>query len=136
MTLLPDNLFINLLEHNLLNPTKMLDMNTNNDNNNIPDAIKSLLIHGLKTLHNHFLNDTAATSVNNVTINVMDMDLQKPIATAQEMDIPVKEKMDILSGKNPSIWKDEMKDWTIELLDEVIVLFFIGRNYIPKDDNL
>src|ERR1700678_1891589 len=108
MTLLPDNLFINLWEHNLLNPTKMLDMNTNNDDNNIPDAIKSLLIHGLKTLHNHFLNDTAATSVNNVTINVMDMDLQKPIATAQEMDIPVKEKMDILSGKNPSIWKDEM----------------------------
>jgi hypothetical protein len=29
-----------------------------------------------------------------------------------------------------------MKDWTVELLDEEVVLFFKGRNYIPKDDNL
>jgi hypothetical protein len=52
------------------------------------------------------------------------------------MDIPVKEKMDILLGKNPNIKKDEIKDWTVELLNEGIVLFFKGRNYIPKDNNL
>jgi hypothetical protein len=52
-------------------------MNTNNDNDDIPDAIKILSIHGLKTLHNHFSNNTTAVSVNDVTINVMDMDLQK-----------------------------------------------------------
>jgi hypothetical protein len=52
-------------------------MNNNNDNEDTPDAIKSLSIHGLKTLHNHFLNNTMAISVNDITINVMDMDLQK-----------------------------------------------------------
>ena len=87
-------------------------------------------------LHNHFSNVTAAISVNDVIINVLDMNLQKRIAAAQEMDIPVKEKMNILLRKSPNIWKGEIKDWTVELLDERVVLFFKGQNYIPKDDNL
>src|ERR1700678_2191425 len=42
------------------------------------DPIKSLLVHGLKTLHNHFSKVTAATFVNDaMTVNIMDMDLQK-----------------------------------------------------------
>src|ERR1700678_223503 len=136
MILLPDNLFVNLLEYDMINPTKALDMNKNNDNNNLPDVIKSLSIHGLKTLHNHFSNDTTAFSVNDVIINVMDMHLQRPIATAQDMDLPIKEKLDVSLGKSPSMKTDEMKDWTVELFDEGVVLFFKGRNYIPKDDNL
>ena len=136
MVLLPENLFINLLERDMANPTRILAINNTDDENDTPDAIKSLSIHGLKTLRNHFSNDTAAISVNDVIINVLDMDLQKRIATAQEMDIPVKEAMNMLLKKNPNMWKDEMKDWTMELLDEGVVLFFKGRNYIPKDDNL
>jgi transposase InsO family protein len=120
----------------MANPTRILAINNTDDENDTPDAIKSLSIHGLKTLRNHFSNDTAAISVNDVIINVLDMDLQKRIATAQEMDIPVKEAMNMLLKKNPNMWKDEMKDWTMELLDEGVVLFFKGRNYIPKDDNL
>src|SRR5271168_1171176 len=111
MVLSPDNLFINLLEHNMVNPMRILAINDTNDEDDVPDAIKSLSIHGLKTLLNHFSNDTRAISVNDVIINVLDMDLQKRIATAQEMDIPVKRKMDILSRKSPNIWKDKMKDW-------------------------
>ena len=52
------------------------------------------------------------------------------------MDIPVKETMNVLLKKSPNIWKDKIKDWTVELLDEGVVLFFKGRNYIPKDDHL
>ena len=136
MVLLPENLFINLLEHDMANPTRILATNNTNDEDDTPDAIKSLSIHGLKTLHNHFPNDTVAFSVNDVIINVMDMDLQRRIATAQDMDTPVKEKLNILLEKSPNAWKDEMKDWTVELLDEGVVLFFKGRNYIPKDDDL
>src|ERR1700678_2817473 len=55
---------------------------------------------------------------------------------AQEMDIPVKEAMNIITKEKPDIWKDEMKDWTVELLYEGVVLFFKGQNYIPKDNNL
>jgi hypothetical protein len=52
------------------------------------------------------------------------------------MDIPVKERMNILLGKSPNIWKDEIKDWTMELLDEGVILFFKERNYIPRDNEL
>ena len=77
MILLPENLFIDLLEHNMANPTRILAINIVNDETNVPDVIKSLSIHGLKTLRNHFSNDTTAISVNDVIINVLDMDLQK-----------------------------------------------------------
>src|ERR1700678_2098087 len=90
MVLLPENLFINLLEHNMTNPTRILAINNTDNEDDDPDAIKSLSIHGLKTLRNHFSNNTAAFSVNDITINVMDMDLQRRITTAQDMDIPVK----------------------------------------------
>jgi hypothetical protein len=66
----------------------------------------------------------------------MDIDLQKRIAMAQDMDIPVNDTMDILLGKRPNIWKNELKDWRLEKLDEENVLFFKGRNYVPKDDEL
>src|ERR1700678_4413673 len=99
MVLLPENLFINLLEHDIANPTRILAINDTDDEYDTPDAIKSLSIHGLKTLCNYFSNDTAAFSVNDIIMNIMDMDLQKQITTTQEMDIPVKEKMDILLGK-------------------------------------
>jgi hypothetical protein len=77
MVLLPENLFINLLEHDMANPTRILAINDTDDEDDIPDAIKSLSIHGLKTLRNHFSNDTTAISVNDVIVNVLDMDLQK-----------------------------------------------------------
>src|SRR5271168_3176554 len=105
----------------MANPTRILAINDTDDEDDTPDAIKSLSIHGLKTLHNHFSNDTVAISVNDVILNILNMDLQKQIATAQEMDIPVKEAMNILLKKNPNMWKNKMKDWTVELLDEGVV---------------
>ena len=32
--------------------------------------------------------------------------------------------------------KDELKDWRLKKLDEGNVLFFKGKNYVPKDDEL
>src|ERR1700678_4319161 len=58
-----------------------------------------------------------ATSVNDViTVNVMNMDLPKWIAMAQDMDITVNDTMNILLGKRPNIWKDELEDWLIWIL--------------------
>src|SRR5271168_1975012 len=83
MVLSPENLFINPLEHEMANPTRILAINNIDDT---PDAIKSLSIHGLKTLRNHFSNDTTAISVITSILNLLAMNLQKRIATDQEMD--------------------------------------------------
>ena len=131
MIMLPEGLFLNLLDRELN------DERTFENNDKQSDPIKSLSVHGLKSLRNHFSKVTAATSVNDVTtVNVMDMDLQKRIAMAHDMDINVDDTMNVLLGKRPNIWKDELKDWRLEKLDEGNVLFFKGRNYVPKDDEL
>src|ERR1700678_1414369 len=66
MIMLLEGLFLNLLDQEFNNEEAF----ENNDDQS--DLIKTLLVHGLKTLHNHFSKVTAATSVND-----MDMDLQK-----------------------------------------------------------
>jgi hypothetical protein len=131
VNMLPEGLFLNLLDR------EFNDERTFENDDEQSDPIQSLLVHGLKSLHNHFSKVTVATSVNDVTtVNVMDMDLQKQIAMAHDMDINVDETMNILLERKPNIWKDKLKDWRLENLDEGKVLFFKGKNYVPKDDEL
>ena len=67
------------------------------------DPIKSLSVHGLKTLHKHFSKVTAATPVNDIiAVNVMNTNPQKWIMMAQDMDITVNDAENILLGKRES----------------------------------
>ena len=129
--MLPEGLFLNLLDREY-NDERSFE----NDDEQF-DPIKILSVHGPKSLRNHFSKVTAATSVNDVTtVNVMDIDLQKRIAMAHDMDINVDDTINVLLGKRPNIWKDELKDWRLEKLDKENILFFRGKNYVPKDDKL
>src|ERR1700678_2243238 len=108
MTMLPEDSFPNSLNH------RFGDEQTFVINDEQSDPIKSLSVHGLKTLHNHFSKVATATSVNDViTVNVMNMDLQKWITMAQDMDTTVNDTINILSGKKPNIQKDILEDWFI-----------------------
>ena len=70
--MLPEGLFPDLLDQ------ESNDRQTFEKDGEQFDPIKTLSVHGLKTLPNHFLKVAMATSVNNViTVNVMNMDLQK-----------------------------------------------------------
>src|SRR5271168_2847860 len=94
LIMLPEGLFLNLLDH------EFDDEQTFENNDEQSDPIKTLSVHGLKSLHNHFSKVTAATSVNDIitemiTVNVMDMDLQRWIAMAHDMDITVDDTMNI-----------------------------------------
>ena len=55
---------------------------------------------------------------------------------AHNMDITVDNTMNVLLGKRPNIWKDKLKDWRLEKLDKGNILFFKGKNYVPKDNEL
>jgi hypothetical protein len=106
MIMLPEGIFLNLLDQ------EFDDERTFENDDEQSDPIKTLLVHGLKTLHNHFSKVTTATSVNDImTVNIMDMDLQRRIAMAHDMDITVDDMINILLGKRSNIWKDELKDW-------------------------
>src|SRR5271168_4644602 len=75
------------------------------------DPIKSLSVHGLKTLRNHhFSKVTTATSVNDViAVNVTNMDPRKRITMARIVNYMINS----LSGKGPNIWEDIFEDWLI-----------------------
>src|ERR1700678_1523649 len=98
MIMLPEGLFLNLLDQ------EFDDEQTFENYDEQSDPIKTLLVHGLKMLHNYFSKVTVAPSVNDVTtVNVMDMDLQKRIAMSHDMDINVDDTMNVLLGKRPNI---------------------------------
>src|SRR5271168_5619578 len=79
MIMLPEGLFLNLLDR------EFDDERTFENDDEQTDPIKSLSVHGLKSLRNHFSKDTAATSVNNViAVNVRNTNLQKWITMAQD----------------------------------------------------
>src|SRR6202522_3004278 len=76
------------------------------------DPTKTLSAREPETLHNHFSKVATATSVNDViTVDDMNMDLQKWLTMAQDMNMIVKHTINILLGRRPNIWKDTLKDW-------------------------
>src|SRR5271155_2935661 len=111
MVMMPEGLFLNLLDH------KFNDERTFEDCDEQFDQIKTLSVHGLKTLHNHFSKVTTATSVNDIiAVNITNTNLQKWITMAQDMNIIINNMINILSGRRHNIWKDISKDWLIWIL--------------------
>src|SRR6202522_3102094 len=102
--MLPERLFPDLLDQELDD-----EQTFENDNEQF-DPIKTLSVHRLKTLPNHFSKVTAATSVNDIiAVNIMNMDLRKWITMARI----VNDTINLLSGKRPNIWEDIFEDWFI-----------------------
>ena len=46
------------------------------------------------------------------------------------------EALTALLEQGPKIVQQELGDWTIEEFEGWEILFFKGKNYIPKDDQL
>src|ERR1700678_1351116 len=111
MIMLPEGLFLNLLDH------EFDDERTFENDNEQFDPIKTLSVHEPKTLHHHFSKITTATSVNDViAVNFMNMDLQKWITMAQVMNMIINHTINILLGRRPNIWKDILEDSLIRIL--------------------
>ena len=72
----------------------------------------------------------------NLFINLIDLDLQKCIANCKDMDRDVTKALMLLLEQKPATLKNDLEDWTLEKVDNKNVLFFKGKNYIPRDDDL
>src|SRR6202522_16616 len=88
MIMLPEGLFPNSLDYGF-DDERTLEIDDGQS-----DPIKSLSVHGLKTL----------------PVNVTNTNLQKWIMMARDMDITVNNTTNILSGKKPNIRKDILED--------------------------
>ena len=72
----------------------------------------------------------------NLFINLIDIDLQQCIAMANESDANTAEVLKALLGSRPTAFQNDQSDWTTENFDGKKILFYKGKNYIPKDLSL
>src|SRR6202044_2368357 len=69
-------------------------------------------------------------------VNLLDLDLQERIAKSNSLDFNTTEAMEALLENGPTSLRNDLEDWKLESTDQGKVLFYKGKNYIPKDDNL
>ena len=68
--------------------------------------------------------------------NLIDMDLQKQIATSISFDYDTAKAMKTLLWEGPSTLQQDLSDWEIKEFNGKHILFFKGKNYIPRNDIL
>ena len=72
----------------------------------------------------------------NMFINLLDTDLQERILNGKELDIDIQNAMETLLQEGPTNLKNDLEDWKIEEVDGRKTIFYKGKNYIPKDQEL
>ena len=72
----------------------------------------------------------------NMFINLLDSDLQERILNRKELDIDVKNVMETLLQEGPTNLENNLEDWKIKEVDGRRTIFYKGKNYIPKDQEL
>ena len=69
-------------------------------------------------------------------INLLYANLEERILNGKELDINVKNAMETLLQEGPTSLKNDLEDWKIEEVEERKTIFYKGKNYIPKDQEL
>ena len=72
----------------------------------------------------------------NLFIRLLDTNLQERILNGKELDIDVKNAMETLLQEGPTSLKNDLEDWKLEEVDGKKTIFYKGKNYIPKDQEL
>ena len=72
----------------------------------------------------------------NLFIHLIDTNLQNRIAECQDMDKDTTEALITLLDQKSTSLRTGLEDWTTEKFGDKNVLFFKGKNYIPKDETL
>ena len=73
---------------------------------------------------------------NNMFLNLLDIGLQERIMNAKDFEFDVRNTISILLEDGPNSIRNNLKDWKLEDKDGKKVLFYKGKVYIPKDQDL
>ena len=69
-------------------------------------------------------------------LNLLDLDLQNRITQSSAFDSTAAEALKVLLENDSGLIRSELEDWTLEKINDRKVLFYKGKNYIPKDEGL
>ena len=71
-----------------------------------------------------------------LTIHLIDTDLQRKIVNSNDLDTEAIRAIELLIGKGPINLQRDLEDWTTQEFEGKNILFYQGKNYIPKDYEL
>jgi hypothetical protein len=69
-------------------------------------------------------------------VNLIDMELQKKIENAKNMDYDTAEAIKELLKQGPKEAKKGLMDWEVEEFEKENILLYKGKNYVPIDVEL
>jgi hypothetical protein len=69
-------------------------------------------------------------------VNLIDMELQKKIENAKNMDYDAAEAIKELLKQGPKEVNKDLIDWEVEEFKGKNILFYKGKNYVPIDAEL
>ena len=81
-------------------------------------------------------NEEAILLPDSLFLNLLDLTLQDRIANAKDYDFDVTNAIAILLEEGPTGIRSNLEDWEIEEKDGKKILFYKGKNYVPKDQDL
>ena len=101
---------------------------------------KLILSDALSQWPNHCPNNNKAKEQvvlpDDMFINLLDIGLQEWIMNAKNFDFDVKNAISILLKDGPSSIRNDLGDWKLEDNDGKKVLFYKGKVYVSKDQDL
>ena len=69
-------------------------------------------------------------------ISLINTELQERILTCEKLDSDAMEALKVLLEEGPTTIRNQLPDWTVECMEGKQVLYYQGKNYIPKDEEL
>ena len=81
-------------------------------------------------------NENVTMLPDGLFIHLLDIDLQRRIANTHNLDDEVTKALTTILEQSPYTIQRELGDWTIEKFENRDIIFFKGKNYILRDDNL
>jgi hypothetical protein len=81
-------------------------------------------------------NEDVVVLPEHLFVNLIDMELQKEIANAKNMDYDTAKAMKELLEQGPKEAKKDLMDWEVEEFEGENILFYKGKNYVPIDAEL
>jgi hypothetical protein len=81
-------------------------------------------------------NEDVVVLPEHLFVNLINMELQKKIANATNMDYDTAEAIKELLEQGPKEAKKDLMDWKVEEFEEGNILFYKGKNYVPINTEL
>ena len=81
-------------------------------------------------------NENIVMLPDNMFVNLIDLGLQKRIAESDDLDGNAAEALKLLLSQEPTPLTCDLNNWTLEQVNNQNVLFFQGKNYIPRNTEL